>query len=264
MRELPGISLLSIVGKILSRILLNQLNANISPEVLPESQCGFRSGRSTIGMVFCLKQVQEKCREQNMPLYIVFFDFRKAFDTVSRADLWQVLKKFGCTEKFTRIIEALHTEMHANVAMSSSISNDSAVTNGVKQGYVLRPTLFSLYLSVMLEVAFEDSPEGVYIKTRKEANLFDITHFKSKTKTTTELVKDLPFADDSALVAHNSDDIQTLVNRFFNAAKDFSLKINIKKTECLYQHLKFQNGTSQTNTIAINREPLKKCQTFKY
>jgi len=41
------------------------------------------------------------------------------------------------------------------------------------------PTLFSLYLSAMLEVAFKDSSEGVYIKTRKEANLFDVTHFKS-------------------------------------------------------------------------------------
>ena len=46
-------------------------------------------------MVFCLKQVQEKCTEQNMPLYVVFVDFSKAFDTVSRVGLWQVLQKFG-------------------------------------------------------------------------------------------------------------------------------------------------------------------------
>ena len=55
-----GISLLSIVGKIFSRILLNRLNTHITPNVLPESQCGFRSGRSTIDMVFCLRQIQEK------------------------------------------------------------------------------------------------------------------------------------------------------------------------------------------------------------
>jgi len=83
-------------------------------------------------MVSGLKKVQEKCIEQNMPLYIVFYNSSMAFGTLSRAGLWQVFKKFGCTDKFTRIIEALYACMQANVAMSSSISNDFAVTNGVK------------------------------------------------------------------------------------------------------------------------------------
>ena len=55
-----GISLLSIVSKIFSRVLLNRLNIHITSKVLPESQCGFRSGRSTIDMVFCLRQLKEK------------------------------------------------------------------------------------------------------------------------------------------------------------------------------------------------------------
>ena len=67
-----GISLLSIAGKILSRILLNSMDQHISPAVLPESQCGFRSGRSTMDIIFCLRQTQEKCVEQNMPLYVVY------------------------------------------------------------------------------------------------------------------------------------------------------------------------------------------------
>ena len=88
-----GIPLLSITGKILSRILLNRMDQHISPAVLPESQCGFRSGRSTMDMIFCLRQTQEKCIEQNMPLYVVFIDFTNAFGTVSRDGLWEVLKK---------------------------------------------------------------------------------------------------------------------------------------------------------------------------
>ena len=136
-----GISLLATVGKILSRVLLNRLSEHISQNVLPETQCGFRSGRSTMDMIFCLKQVQEKCIEQNMPLYVVFIDFSKAFDTVSRQGLWQVLKKYGCTEKFVSLIEALHTGMQANVVkkktMSGSGSKDFSGSNGVKQGCVL-------------------------------------------------------------------------------------------------------------------------------
>ena len=63
-----GIALLSVAGKILARVMLNRLILHISEKNLPESQCGFRSNRSTIDMVFTIRQIQEKCREQNMNL----------------------------------------------------------------------------------------------------------------------------------------------------------------------------------------------------
>ena len=154
--------------------------------------------------------------------------------------------------------------MQANVAMSGSVSGDFAVSNGVKQGCVLAPTLFSLYLSAMLEVAFKDIQEGVYIQTRKEADLFNVAHFKSTSRTTTKVVRELLFADDSALVAHTPDGIQALVDRFATAARQFSLQINIKKTECLYQPPKFLSDVSLPSTVSINGEALKQCKTFKY
>lgn len=59
-----GISLLAIAGKVLAKIVLNRLKS-ISQEVLPESQCGFRAGRSTSDMIFTLHQFQEKAVEQH-------------------------------------------------------------------------------------------------------------------------------------------------------------------------------------------------------
>ena len=56
----------------------------IAQENMPESQCGFRSNRGTVDMIFMLRQIQEKCREQNMGLYAAFVDLTKAFDIVSR------------------------------------------------------------------------------------------------------------------------------------------------------------------------------------
>ena len=67
-----GITLLSITGKVLARVLLNRLVPTIAEEILPESQCGFRANRGTMDMVFVLRQLQEKCREQNMGLYATF------------------------------------------------------------------------------------------------------------------------------------------------------------------------------------------------
>ena len=73
-----GISLLSIAGKILAKILLNRLNAHLEQAgLIPESQCGFRKDRGTIDIIFTARQLQEKCQEQNVDLYMTFVDLIK-------------------------------------------------------------------------------------------------------------------------------------------------------------------------------------------
>ena len=215
-------------------------------------------------MIFSLRQVQGKCLEQNMPLYAVFIDFSKAFDTVSREGLWQVLRKFGCPEKFIKLTAALHNGMQAHVLYGNAQSKDFAVSTGVKQGCVLAPTLFSLYLAAMLEVAFRSTEEGVYIQTRHNADLFNVSHFKAKTKTERILVKELLFADDSAIVAHTAEGTQALVDRFESAARRFGLKLNIKKTECLYQPSKLVVPPPMPSDIKINNEKLVRSKNFVY
>ena len=82
-----GISLLSVAGKILAQVILNRLLSVVSEASLPESQCGSRPGRSTIDMIFSVRQVQEKCIEQRTDLYAVFVDLTKAFGTANRETL---------------------------------------------------------------------------------------------------------------------------------------------------------------------------------
>ena len=91
-----GITLLSIAGKILACIMLNILILMIAQENTPESQCWFKSNRGTVDMIFVLRQIQKKCREQNMGLYAAFVDLTKAFDTVNRDGLWEILACPGC------------------------------------------------------------------------------------------------------------------------------------------------------------------------
>ena len=74
-----GISLLFISSKFFF-VILNRLTLYAEGEFLPETQCGFCSGRGTADMIFAPRQIQEKCIEQNM--YMVFIDFTKVFDTV--------------------------------------------------------------------------------------------------------------------------------------------------------------------------------------
>ena len=77
-----GISLLSIAGKILARILLDRLTIHLEQDLLPKSKYGFRQGRSTVDMIFSARQLQEKCHEQNVGLYTTFVDLTKAFVTL--------------------------------------------------------------------------------------------------------------------------------------------------------------------------------------
>ncbi|KAK2168417.1 hypothetical protein NP493_1225g00030 [Ridgeia piscesae] len=120
-----------MAGKTFARILFNRLSTYITPEVVPETQCGFRGNRSTAVMIFFLRQLQEKCIEQDRRLYMVFVDFSKSLDTVGRTGLWQLLRKHGCPEKFTTMIEAQRTGMMANICVGGDVSESFIVTNAI-------------------------------------------------------------------------------------------------------------------------------------
>lgn len=79
----PEMSLLSIIGKAFTRLVLNKLQT-LAERLYPEALCGFRARRSTIDMIFSLRQLQEKCGEQRKHLHIALIDLTKAFDLVSR------------------------------------------------------------------------------------------------------------------------------------------------------------------------------------
>ncbi|KAK2152616.1 hypothetical protein NP493_2436g00002 [Ridgeia piscesae] len=145
----------NIAGKIFARILLNRL--------VPETQCGFRGNRSTVDMIFCLRQLQDKCIEQDRPLYMVFVDFSKAFDTVWRGTgLWQLLRKYRCPEKFTSMIEALHTGMMANVNIGEMQNIVDAFSDASKK--------FGLKINIKkAEVLYQPNST----RTRKEDVNFD-------------------------------------------------------------------------------------------
>ena len=194
-----GISLLYIAGKILMRSLLNRLSLHLADNVLPESQCGFRAQRSTINMILAARQVQDKCREQNLDLYMVFVDLTKTFDTISRDGLWQILRKIGCPDLFVDIIRSFHEGMVARVQDQGQTSEPFSVTNGTKQGCVMAPLLFTLVFSAMLNGAFHDNDLGALIRFRTDGNVFNLRRLNSKTRTSKVLIRGLLFADDCAL-----------------------------------------------------------------
>ena len=124
-----GITLLSIAGKILACILLNRLVSTIAEDHLPETQCRFRANRGTTDVVFVLRQLQEKCREQNKRLYVAFVDLTEAFDTVSRKGLWMIMECLGCPPKFLSMVIQLHKDQCGQVRLNSDLSGSFPIIN---------------------------------------------------------------------------------------------------------------------------------------
>ena len=232
-----GIALLPIVGKCFARITLKRLQ-KVAEQVYPESQCGFRSKRSTTDMVFSLRQLQEKCREQGQPLYIAFIDLTKAFDLVSRDGLFKILPKIGCPPTLLSIIKSFHDDMQGIVQFDGNYSKPFNIRSGVKQGCVLAPTLFGIFFAMMLKHAFGNATEGIHLHTRSDGSLFNLSRLKAKTKIRRTLIRDLLFADDAALAAHSQEELQRLMDWFSEACSAFGLTISIKKTEVMGQEVK--------------------------
>ena len=176
-----GISLLSVVGKLYARVVLLRLQ-QLAERVYPVSQCGFRAERSTVDMIFSLRQLQEKCREQQKPLYIAFVDLKKAFDLVSREGLFNILLKIGCPPRLHSMVRSFHDDMRATIQYEGSMSEPLDIKSGVKQGCVLVPTLFGIFFSLLLKHAFGTSTEGVYLHTRSDGQLFNLARLRAKTE----------------------------------------------------------------------------------
>ena len=100
--------------------------------IYPESQCGFRSGRSTFDMIFSVRQLQEKCREQQQPLYLACIDLTKAFEPISRTGLFKLLEKIWCPPKLLSITASFHVNMHGTVNFDGEISEPFKMDSGVE------------------------------------------------------------------------------------------------------------------------------------
>ena len=251
-----GISLLSVAGKVLARLLLSRLQ-KLAERIYPESQCGFRPGRSTIDMIFCVRQMQEKSREQQQPLHMAFIDLTKAFDLVDRESLFLVLGKAGCPPKLLSLLRSFHNGMMGRVQYDGETSDQFPINRGVKQGCVLAPTLFGIYFSFVIRSAFENADKGVSLLTRDDGNFFSLSRFKAKSVVQRVVVRELLYADDAALCASSSEDLQELLDHFSAACDNYGLTISLKKTVVLSQ-------ADDDKRFNINETTLENVEKFKY
>ena len=136
-----GISLVSHAGKVLLKVVARRLSAYCEAKgLIPEEQCRFRPHRSTTDMMFVVCRLQEIGRKAGVSLFMRFIDLQKAYDTVDRTLLWQVLTCIGVPPQMIAVIRQFHDRMRAYVRPDDSACLDwFEVEQGLRQGCVLSP-----------------------------------------------------------------------------------------------------------------------------
>ena len=220
------------------KIILNGLKPQ-AEKIIAEEQAGFRAGRSTKEKILNLRILCEKYLQHQQDLFHVFIDFKKAFDRIWQAALWATMKKYNINTNLIQVIKSLCSMATSAVLFNSSIGNWFRTTDGVRQGCLLSPTLFNIFLEKIMTDALEDHEGTVSIGGRTITNL--------------------RFADDIDGLAGDEEELANLVERLDKASTAYGMEISAEKTKLM------TNNTSGINTeIKVNGQKLETVTSFKY
>ena len=159
------ISLISHPSKVMLKIILNRLKPE-TEKIIAEEQAGFRPGRSTTEQIFSLRILCERYLQHQQDLYHVFIDFKKAFDRVWHAALWATMRLYNINTKLINAIQNLKAT--SAVCFNGSTGGWFRTTVGVRQGCLISPTLFNIFLQRIMADALEDHQSTVSIGGRQE------------------------------------------------------------------------------------------------
>ena len=207
-----GITLVSCFAKLFTGILNRRIsNWCEHNHVLSDAQFGFRTGRSTVDAIFVLNAVVNKVLTEKGRLYCAFVDLKKAFDSVNLTNLWFKLYRHGLDGKLFTMIKSMYSHVKACVKACNTYSDFFECAVGLKQGEVMSPLLFSLFIDD-LELFLQDSPTcGISID--------DV------------LLILLLFADDMVILGNSTSDLQTRLDLLKTYCDRWGLVVNVDKTK---------------------------------
>ena len=107
-------------------------------------QCGFRQGRGCIDQVFAVRQVCGKYKANGKDVFWAFMDLKKAYDTIDRHGMRQMLRVYGVEGKLLKIVQSFYVDSRACVRMGNDVSDCFSVNVGVTQGCMVCPWLYNV------------------------------------------------------------------------------------------------------------------------
>jgi len=153
--------------------------------------------------------------------------------------------------------------MHAKVVIGSRESDPFDVLVGVKQGCVMAPVIFNLFLVAVTLACRNGLPSdaGIPYTYRLDGSLFNLCRLKAVTKTSKDRIYELQYADDAAIPAHSAEDLQSSLDTLSTAYRRAGLLVNTKKTEVLPSAA---NQDLSALSFSVHGDTLSKVQEFTY
>jgi exonuclease III len=239
-----GIALGSCLSKVFCTILNKRLNKFLHEnDILPENQIGFRKGYRTTDHIFVLKTLIDKyTKKLGKSLYACFVDFKAAYDTIWRDGLIYKLIEVGIGKYFLKVIQ----NMYANVSYcikseSGGLTPTIPSSRGLKQGGVLSPTLFNIYLYDLPTNLLDALSSPVWLDNKQ--------------------VNCLMYADDLVLLSESKEGLQHSLNRLETYCTKWGLTVNLSKTKVIVFN---KGGKTFKNILLYNNTVVEVVRSYSY
>lgn len=221
-----GITILSNIAKVFEKLLLSKINDDGIQ--LNPLQGGFRTGYSSLHSAFLLQEAICSTREHKSKAFVAFLDAKKAFDTVWHQGLFVKLHEKGIDKRIWHILWNWYSNSSSSVVIDSSYSSPFPILQGVRQGAILSPLLYSIFVDELLD-DLTSSKLGVMIGS---------VHCPSPM-----------YADDLALIANSAERLQLLLDIVYRYSSKWRYQFNSAKSAILV----FGESTKSRLSARCNR-----------
>ena len=240
-----GITLTSTAAKIYNALLRNCIELKIE-NILRKNQNGFRRYRSTASQILTICRILEGVRAKNLESTILFVDSAKAFDSIHRGKMEQILLANGLPKETFTVIMMLYRNTKVKVRSPDGDTNYFDIVAGMLQEDTWAPYLFIICLDYVLRTSIDKIKENGFKLTKERNRRYPV-----------QTITDANYADDIALLANTPAQAETLLHSLERAAAGKGLHVNAHKTE----YMRF----NQRGDISIlNDSSLKLVDNFTY
>ena len=233
------IALASILSKVLEIILLNRMYVYIDTK---PNQFGFKKKHSTDMCIYTMKESIERYKRLGSCMYLCFIDASKAFDRVNHDVLFNTLVDRGVPGYIIRILAYWYKNQTMCVRWGGLCSGKFYVSNGVRQGGILSPYLFSLYMDDM-SVNLQKCKTGCMVGDM--------------------MLNHLMYADDLVIFSPSASGLRDLLSICSKYGVSHDIKYNPKKSVCMI--VRGHNRVSEAKPVFLLNEVRLECvDTVKY
>ena len=226
-----GIAVASHFGKLFNTILKNRLQnfCDTKNLISKEQISGKKSSRTADHLTVVRFFIEKYALNGRKKLFACFFDLKKAFDKVDRIILfYKLLKKYQIGGNFLKLLDEMYQNNQMYVKLSSGLTRPFVTTMGVKQGCVLSPLIFNLFINDLPD-QFDDQCDPLILNGSK--------------------VQALMFADDVMVFSQSASGLKRAISITVDFFQNINLTVNMDKTQVMIFN---------SRGLLLNKDPLHK------